>query len=53
MRLSPLILLVALTACGNVHHDLPHTSSRDPVWQLNPDKWAANANELTTPPVRR
>jgi hypothetical protein len=48
-----LILLVAVTACGNVHHELPQTSASDPVWALNPGKWAANSNDLTLPPVAR
>ncbi len=53
MRSLWLILLLALTACGNVHHELPQTSASDRVWPLNPGKWAANGNELTAPPVPR
>jgi hypothetical protein len=48
-----LILLLALTACGNVHHGLAQTSASDPIWPLNPGKWAANSNDLTAPSVTR
>jgi hypothetical protein len=41
--------LFVLSACGNVHHELAHTSKSDPVWPLNPARWAANENDLTTP----
>ena len=53
MRPLWLFLFLALTACGNVHHELPQTSASDPVWPLNPEKWVANGNDLTAPPVTR
>jgi hypothetical protein len=53
MRSLWLILLVALTACGNVHHELPQTNASDPIWPLNPGKWAANSNDLAAAPVTR
>jgi hypothetical protein len=53
MRSVWLVLVLALTACGNVRHELPHTSASDPVWPLNAGKWVADSNDLTTPPVIR
>jgi hypothetical protein len=53
MRSLWLILLLCLTACGNVHHELPQTRASDPIWPLNPGKWAANSNDLSAPPVTR
>jgi hypothetical protein len=37
-----LLLLLGLPACSGQHRDLPMVSSSDPVWQLNPEKWATN-----------
>lgn len=51
MRSLWLILLFALTACGNADHALPQTSTNDPIWPLNPGKWAAKSNDLTAPSV--
>lgn len=41
--------LFVLSACGSAHHELAHTSKSDPVWFLNPARWAANENDLTLP----
>ena len=46
MRYLLILLLLTLATCGNVHHELPKTSASDPVWPLNPDKWAGNTNDL-------
>lgn len=50
MRWLFVLSVLALAACsGNNYHELPHTSSSDPIWQLNPGKWTYNENALTTP----
>lgn len=43
---------VALSACSTAN-ELPHTSSSDPVWQLNPGKWAMGENDLIQPAGER
>lgn len=49
MRCIILVAVLACAACAD-SHALPETASSDPVWQLNPDKWSAGVNDLTTPP---
>lgn len=51
MRCMMLLSVLALTACSNTpSHELPQTSDKDPVWQLNEGKWSFNDNALITPP---
>lgn len=50
MRLITLATLLALAACSGHNKPLPEVASRDPVWQLNPDRWTARENDLITPP---
>lgn len=49
MRWILLASILALTACGSNYHELPHTTSSDPIWHLNPGKWTFNENALTQP----
>jgi hypothetical protein len=44
-----LLLLLGLAACSSQYRELPMVSSSDPVWRLNPDKWATNV--LTPQPT--
>lgn len=55
MRYLILLLALAVSACsGAPSHELPQTSEKDPIWQLNPDKWTFGVNDLVqSPPVRR
>ena len=41
--------LAGLAACGNARHELAHTRKSDPVWPLNPARWDAGENDLTSP----
>ena len=51
--MRPLFLLLLLcTACTQANqHPLAHTSADDPVWRINPDRWGATENALTSPPT--
>lgn len=51
MRWLLVILLMSIAACSNVTHELPQTSEKDPIWQLNEGKWTYQDNALTTVPV--
>ena len=46
------LLLVAtvLGACAT-KHELSYVASDAPRWNINPDKWDANTNKLTTAPT--
>ncbi len=50
MLKAVVLSLLLLSSCStNSYHELPSTSDRDPYWQLNPDKWTFNQNDLTAP----
>jgi hypothetical protein len=42
-----LAVVLAITGCAG-EHDLPQ--AKGPVFQLNPTKWTATADELVVPP---
>lgn len=49
--MKPLALIAALCAlAGCAASGPPMVSSSDPVWQLNPGRWQATANDLRVPP---
>lgn len=50
IRIIAVIALVSLAACGGKFKELPMVKAGDPVFQLNPDRWTASTNDLTTPP---
>ena len=45
-----LIALLGMAGCASHNKELPTVKSDDPVFQLNPDRWTATANDLTVPP---
>lgn len=47
--LALVVMLICLTACGNVSRPLAYTSVNDPVWQLSPMPIGGNA--FSAPPV--
>lgn len=49
MKYAAIILMLALAACSD-GKELPMVHASDPVWQLNPGRWNATANDLTVPP---
>ena len=53
MRLIAALALLALSCCSaGKTLPLAHTSPSDPIWPINPDKWApGGGNELTSPPA--
>jgi ABC-type transporter lipoprotein component MlaA len=51
MRIIIAVAFIALSGCTTSnYHELPHTSTSDPIWQLNEGKWTFNENALTQPP---
>ena len=55
MRLTVITLGLLLTAtmlgaCAT-KHELSYVASDAPRWNINPDKWDANTNKLTTAPT--
>jgi type IV secretion system protein VirB8 len=49
-----ILLGLALSACSSApSHELPQTSKKDPIWQLNEGKWTFNDNALTAPYVEK
>ncbi len=42
-------LLLGPEACWGQYRELPMVSASDPVWRLNPDRWATNV--LTPQPT--
>jgi hypothetical protein len=51
IRLLALAVLMSLAACSSQYHELAHTTTSDPVWQLNDGKWTFNENDLIQPPA--
>jgi hypothetical protein len=51
MRYVGILVTLALTACGGHYTPLPRTHAGDPIIPLNPDMWAATANDLMAAPV--
>ena len=47
-RFTLLALVLAVAGCAG-EHDLPE--ARGPVFQLNPTKWVATADDLVIPPA--
>jgi hypothetical protein len=45
-----LLLLLALAGCAT-KHELSYVASDAPAWNVNPDKWDADTNKLTTAPT--
>ena len=43
------LLAIGLAGCGGKYIPLPEVKDGDPVSQLNPDRWHATVNDLTTP----
>ena len=43
------LLALGLAGCGNHYIPLPEVKDKDPVSQLNPDRWQATVNDLTVP----
>ena len=53
MRLIAVLALLVLASCSaGKTLPLAHTSPSDPIWPINPDKWApSGGNNLTSPPA--
>lgn len=49
MRLV-LCLLLLTTGCA-VKHEISYVAADAPSWNVNPDKWDATTNQLTTAPT--
>jgi hypothetical protein len=49
LRIIRVALALGLAGCGGKYIPLPEVKDADPVAQLNPDRWRATANDLTTP----
>jgi hypothetical protein len=45
-----LAMLLPIAACGS-SHPLTHTRASDPVWSINPERWAGTINNLTQAPA--
>jgi hypothetical protein len=50
MRILAVVLVLGLSGCGGHYIPIPEVKDSDPVSQLNPDRWSASVNDLTTPP---
>lgn len=49
MKYAIILAMLALASCSD-GKELPMVRSSDPVWQLNPGRWHATANDLIAPP---
>jgi hypothetical protein len=49
LRTIVVLLALGLGGCGSKYIPLPEVKDSDPVAQLNPDRWRATVNDLTTP----
>jgi outer membrane biogenesis lipoprotein LolB len=50
-RFLIVLALALLAGCSSQYHELAHTTTSDPVWQLNDGKWTFNENDLIQPPT--